>query len=110
MKKNPFTNLVAELYAEGYSAAASKLTSQIRRHAFQMGWPTSISRHLVVDVDSSGKYVVRYPKQLSKAVNHIEYGDQNTPFNPAIRSFLKNITDTDMENRIGMLLKKKGII
>lgn len=110
MKKSPFTNLIAEIYSEGYAAASAKLTSQIRRRAYQMGWPTSLSRHLVVDVDSSGKYIVRYPKQLAKAINHIEYGDQNTPYNPAIRSFLKGITNTGMEDAVAQVLKRKGVI
>ena len=108
--KNPLTKLVAEIYAEGYSAAASKLTSEVRRKAYLMGWPTSISRQLLVDVNSAGQYVVRYPKQLTKAIMNLEYGDQNTPPTPAIRGFLKSIGNTDMQNQIAKSLKKRGVI
>jgi hypothetical protein len=105
---NPLTKFFIKAWSESAVSAAHKLTSQVRRQAYQMGWPTEVSRHLLVDVQN-GEYVVTYPKQVKESVLDLEFGNQTRPPLPLIRHFLTNLDDTGMRKEVEKHLKKTGL-
>lgn len=102
---NPLSKFFVQTYTAAVATASAKLTSKVRRQAYQMGWPTSVSRRLVVDF-KDGKYTVSYPSDLKESVLDLEYGNQSTPPLPAMRTFIRGIQDTGMRQEVEKSLKK----
>lgn len=102
---NPLSKFFVQTYTSAAATASAKLTSKVRRQAYQMGWPTSVSRRLVVDF-KDGKYTVSYPSDLKESVLDLEYGNQSTPPLPAMRTFIRGIQDTGMRQEVEKSLKK----
>lgn len=102
-------NFLSKFFVQTYSSAAAttaaKLTSEVRRQAYTMGWPTSVSRHLVIS-HKDGQYVVEYPQQIKESVLDLEYGNQKTPPLPLMRTFMRRIEDTGMRQEVEKALKK----
>jgi hypothetical protein len=101
-------NFLSKFFIQTYSSAAAttaaKLTSKVRRQAYDMGWPPSVSRHLVI-AHKDGEYVVEYPQQIKESVLNLEYGNQKTPPLPLMRTFIRGITDTGMRQEVEKSLK-----
>lgn len=102
---NPLSKFFAKAYSSAIANTAAKLTSRVRRQAYDMGWPTSVSRHLVINY-KNGEYVVEYPQDIKESVLDLEYGNQKTPPLPVMRTFVRNVKDTGMREEIEKSLKK----
>lgn len=102
---NPLSKFFLQTYTTAAATASAKLTSKVRRQAYQMGWPTAVSRRLIVDF-KNGQYVVQYPSDLKESVLDLEYGNQTTPPLPALRTFVRSIKDTTMRQEVEKQLKK----
>ena len=102
-------NFLSKFFVQTYSSAAAntaaKLTSEVRRQAYTMGWPTSVSRHLVINY-KDGEYIVEYPEQVKESVLDLEYGNQKTPPLPLMRTFIRSIEDTGMRQEVEKALKE----
>lgn len=102
---NPLSKFFVQTYTAAAATASAKLTSKVRRQAYQMGWPTSVSRKLVVDF-KEGQYTVSYPTEIKESVLDLEYGNQSTPPLPALRTFVRGVKDTAMKQEVEKSLKK----
>jgi hypothetical protein len=102
-------NFIVKSLEQGQQHSSKKLTAQLRRKAYESGWPTDASRHLkVVSMDS--KYSVSYPKKHAASIEDAEYGTQSTPPNPVVRQFIAGIKDTDSVTHFDKVLRKAGLI
>jgi len=74
--------------AAGFTATGifseKRLTSKLRRHAYESGWPAKLSRVLEVKHLDNGDFIIQYPNNLEEQILGIEYGTQDTPPNPAM--------------------------
>ena len=60
------------------------LTAKLRRHAYDSGWPVQLGRVLEVKHDDNGDFSIQYPAHLESQILGVEFGDQDTPPNPAM--------------------------
>ena len=102
-------NFIVKSLEQGQQKTSKKLTSQLRRKAYESGWPTHASRHLKV-ISEDSAYKVTYPSSHAQAVEDAEYGTQATPPNPVVRQFMAGIKDTDSLAHFDKVLKKAGLI
>jgi hypothetical protein len=102
-------NFIVKSLAQGQQHSAKKLTSQLRRKAYESGWPTDASRHLKV-VSTDSKYRVSYPQKHAAAIEDAEYGTESTPPNPVVRQFIAGIKDTESVAHFDKVLRKARII
>lgn len=65
---------------------ASKLTSELRGKAISQGWPAEAARGVSV-VFSGGAFDIKIASSVDDLVQTLEYGTEDTPPNPVIRSF-----------------------
>lgn len=70
-----------------------QLTSELQTLAKTSGWPDVVVNSLSVTFDGSN-LVVSYPKELSTAVDNLEYGNQSDMPNAVIRSFVYRSGET----------------
>lgn len=87
--------------------SSKKATARLRKHAYESGWPTELSRVLSV-THSDGEFNVSYPEDLSEKVLDTEFGTVNSQPNPAIRNFMGQIDDHlyDYDNALVNVLNK----
>ena len=62
-------------------------TKNLRSHASSYGWPEEIANNLMVSHDGKS-HSISYPKNLEEAVLTLEYGTQDAPPAPALRTFV----------------------
>jgi hypothetical protein len=86
------SNFISKHIQQGQQKAAKKLTAQLRRKAYQSGWPSSASRHLTV-VPSDLSYKVTYPSK-----------------HPVVRQFMAGVKDTEATAYFDRVLRKTRII
>lgn len=83
--------------AAGFKAtkdwSAKRLTAKLRRHAYESGWPVELSRTLKITPLDNGNFSVNYPARLESQILGLEFGDQNTPPNPAILRTSNRVDD-----------------
>lgn len=89
-----------------------ELTSDLKAAAKASGWPDNVVNALSVSFDGEN-LAVDYPKEISTAVDDLEYGTgQNAP-NSVIRSFIYRSGDTlksVLANRsVSNLMELEGI-
>lgn len=88
----------------GGSKLARQLTLSFRDYALGRGWPLGIVLFIQIKFLNVGDdrtrgpfggaiFDVSYPDIVKKKVEDLEYGTQDTPPNPAIRSFLNRVDD-----------------
>lgn len=87
-------NFIVKAITQGQQHSAKKLTAQLRRTAYESGWPSSASRHLKV-IPVNDRYHVTYPTQHSSLIEDHEFGTPDTPPNPVVRQFMAGIRDTE---------------
>lgn len=106
---NPLSKFLVKAYAEAAEDSASELTMELRDFAKDLGWPAEVSSHLRVSIED-GEYVVQYPPMFKNSILTLEYGTQAIPPAPAIRTFLQELYQTNMEAEIEKHLKKARLI
>lgn len=85
---------VKDLIGTGLSDVTYSITRDLRRSAQSKGWPLDVVLNLRVAIDpSSGELSVEYPDRLADRVETLEYGTQDTPPNPVIRTFNNRVDD-----------------
>ena len=67
--------------------AVKEYTKNLRSHAASYGWPAEVADNLMVSHDGKS-HSISYPKKLEEAVLTLEYGNQNVPPAPALRTFV----------------------
>lgn len=75
------------LYGIIYAGAEETLEARnerLRKHAASYGWPSEIVNKLTHSKDG----VASYPKDIENAVLTLEYGTQDVPPAPALRTFM----------------------
>jgi hypothetical protein len=83
--------------------SARKLTSKMRRKAYDTGWPTSISRKLTVKY-TGGSFYVDFPEEILEDILDQEYGKGDSSPKPAIRTTMNNLNDHDHINELDIVL------
>ena len=106
---NPLSKFLVKAYAEAADESASELTIKLRNFAKELGWPEEVASHLVVSL-KDGEYIVQYPPMFRESILTLEYGTQVIPPSPAIRTFLQEVYETDMESEIEKHLENAGLI
>lgn len=104
-----FEHFIVKTLTQGQQHSAKKLTAQLRRKAYESGWPTHASRHLKV-VPTVDSYTVSYPTKHGSNIEDAEYGTQSTPPNPVVRQFLAGIRNTEMSTHVDRALRKARLI
>jgi hypothetical protein len=103
------TKFFVNTLLQGQQHSANKLTAQLRRTAFQAGWPSDATRTLTV-VPYNKHYRVSYADAFSSAVEDAEYGTQSTPPNPVVRQFLTNLRHTEATSHVDSILRRAGLV
>lgn len=85
--------------AQGQHKTAKKLTAQLRRTAYEYGWPTHAARSLTV-VPRGKHFGVEYPDHHATTIENLEYGTQDTPPSPVLRKFLHTLKDSGLHREI----------
>lgn len=101
------SNFISKNLVQGQQKAARKLTAQLRRKAYESGWPTSASRHLTVFPQDTS-YAVKYPSNHARAVEDAEYGTESTPPNPVVRQFMAGVGDTELSAHFDKAFRRGG--
>lgn len=104
-----FSRYIQKTLEQGQQHSAKKLTSKLRRTAYDSGWPTSASRHLKVVADN-GSYNAVYPAQYAKEIEDVEYGTPDAPPNPTVRRFMASLPETEYTNFVVSKLRKDRVI
>ena len=68
-------------------AATPAYTDKLRAHASSYGWPEHIVSKLSMGHDGEN-HQITYPEHLEDQVMTLEYGTQETPASPALRTFM----------------------
>lgn len=72
--------------------AAQRAVSSLRAHAREMGWPEQAVGNLWVEfVD--GSFVPQYPQHAREVIENLEYGTNDTPPVPALRTWANRSQD-----------------
>jgi hypothetical protein len=106
---NPFSKFLVKAYAEAADESASQLTEDLRTFAIQLGWPKEISAYLSIGI-VDGEYVIQYPPMFKDQILTLEYGTEVIPPSPALRSFIQELYETDMETEVGKHLQRAGLV
>lgn len=72
------------------TATARKMTADLRRRAYEAGWPSEAGRSLEVRHDQ-GHFEVAFPEQARELVETLEYGTQEKPPTAVLRKFVTRI-------------------
>lgn len=83
--KKFFYSLI-DAYAE--TSGKKHTTEDLRHHALSYGWPTEIVNNMVVN--SNGTVTFTNPI-YKNAAETLDYGTQDTPPSPAIRTYMMGI-------------------
>jgi hypothetical protein len=81
-----FLYSVLEQVAEPYSKKYD--TEDLRAHATSYGWPLEIVNSMTIDHTGTIKFS---NPQYKEAAETLEYGTQDTPLSPAIRTYLQGV-------------------
>ena len=73
---------VAKPHAKKYD------TEDLRTHAASYGWPQELINSMSIDYTGTVKF--SHPK-YKKAAMDLDYGTQDTPLSPAIRTYMQGI-------------------
>ena len=63
-------------------------TKDLRAHATSYGWPIEVVNSM--SIDHTGTVKFSHP-QYKKAAETLEYGTQDTPLSPAIRTYMLGV-------------------
>lgn len=95
-------NAVAETTAE--------LTTKLHSHCQAYGWPVNLVINLRIDLDG-GKYHVFVPKAIENEVYALEYGNGTQKEGThALQSFLSNLNNTDLDDKMFKQLLRIGLV
>lgn len=81
-----FLYSVLEQVAEPYSKKYD--TEDLRTHASSYGWPQEVVNGMTID--HTGTVTFSHPKHKETAET-LEYGTQDTPLSPAIRTYMMGV-------------------
>jgi hypothetical protein len=62
-------------------------TNKLRNHLSDYGWPSHIVSQISLKHDGK-QHKITYPEHLEDQILTLEYGTQDTPPNPAMRTFM----------------------
>lgn len=83
---------VSEVTDSTFNEAADELTRILRERALSRAWPIGVIRHLRVKyVPDEDKFDITYSKGYKKRIEDLEFGTQNTPPSPVIRTFINSL-------------------
>jgi hypothetical protein len=94
---NALSKFLTTTYASAVADTVANLTLKVRAQALDMGWPKEVSNKLVIE----------YAKE---SVLGLEYGNQKTPPLPAMRTFIRSIKDTGMQEEVEKHLKRTRLV
>ena len=80
--------------ARAGNRSSRRMTSSLRRSAYESGWPSEVTRSLTV-VHDGGSYSVSYPDHMANAVDQFEYGTQSRPPTAVLRKHMSRINEHD---------------
>lgn len=94
---------------EGAAFESLQLSAELQQYARAAGWPADVCDQLSIRQED-GEYIASFPTIIGGRVNDLEYGTQDTPPNPVIRSFLTTQIGTHhFEKGISDSLKNAGL-
>ena len=67
--------------------ATEAYTDRFRSHVLTYGWPEDVVSQMRIDYKDYGHTIV-YPQSLEEQILTLEYGTQDIPNSPAIRTFM----------------------
>lgn len=106
---NALSKFLTTTYASAVADTVANLTLKVRAQALDMGWPKEVSNKLVIEY-ADGEYAVQYPEDAKESVLGLEYGNQKTPPLPAMRTFIRSIKDTGMQEEVEKHLKRTRLV
>jgi hypothetical protein len=68
-------------------AATAGYTTKLREHTKAYGWPDHLVSSLSMYHDGEN-HTITYPKHLEEQILTLEYGTQDVPPSPALRTFM----------------------
>ena len=68
-------------------AVTEQYAAKLRDHAQSYGWPDEISSQLSMSYDGSN-HSITYPEDIADDILTLEYGTQDIPPSPALRTFM----------------------
>lgn len=77
---------ITELLSQAHDKAAAQATVGLRKHALAHGWPTHLAQRLSVSHED-GRVAIAYPDHLADEILDLEYGTEDTPPSPVLRTF-----------------------
>jgi phosphoribosylformylglycinamidine (FGAM) synthase PurS component len=77
---------LTEITKTAAAVAASNLTAKLRAQALSQGWPSEAAKGVRV-VFSGKSFEIKISSSAEDLVQTLEYGTEDTPPNPVIRSF-----------------------
>lgn len=83
------SSLLNAAIRRGLKASATKHEEVLRKHAKAYGWPDHIAESLTFSADQS----IFYPEHLADEIHKLEYGTQDVPPSPALRTFKWTFTE-----------------
>ena len=84
---------------DSFNEAARHLTSDFRQYALSHGWPLGfLLRTRVVYNANIDEFDVEYPDDIKQRVEDMEFGTQNSPPNPIIRTFMNRLPKSTISN------------
>jgi hypothetical protein len=89
----PATSELDAVVADAAFYLIPELTSDLKAAAKSSGWPSDVVNALSVSFDGEN-LAVDYPKEMSVAVDNLEYGTGKDAPNSVIRSFIYRSGDT----------------
>ena len=75
--------------------AASEYTPKLRDYADSYGWPKNLTDNLKL-IQSGNGHTVAYPESLREEVLTLEYGTQDVPPSPVMRTFMSKMDSGEM--------------
>ena len=81
-----FLSSIVEQVAEPHTKKYE--TEDLRAHALSYGWPQEIVSSMTMDRTGAVKF--SHPKH-KKAAEDLEYGTQDVPLSPAIRTYMMGV-------------------
>ena len=67
--------------------ATEAYTEKLRSHALTYGWPQNLVSQMRMDY-ANGYHSIKYPQTIEEQILTLEYGTQNVPPMPAMRTFM----------------------
>jgi hypothetical protein len=86
---------------------APLMTAQVRRSAYQSGWPASVGRTLKIEATDTG-----FEWSADDSAMEWEYGTENRPPAPAVRTYANRTQDAEAAilRNVEAILKQDGVL